>query len=681
MRTRRWTFIVSGTLLVWLLSAASCNDGGGLEATRIMRFDISPNPTTPGSSVTLTWEAQSVGLFEGNPYCTLQRRFEGESDEPFDVVDCSDTRIDTIDASVTASHVDYRFSALRRGSTGTVDTYERRDVRLELDAPAATITLTPDQATLLTGETRTFTATLTGISDTTVTWTTTCGTITGTSNTITFTAPATPTTCTITTTSALEDELSATATVTVLSSAAIGGIRLDPATLILGLDETIDLEVVFTDVVGEPDLGVTWSSDDATVATVADGLVTAVGVGTTTITVTSQFDTSLRAISTVTVEASATTFVSISAGERHSLALDGSGNAWAWGNNDSGQLGDGTTGIRVVPGAVSMPGNVTFTAVSAGLYHSLALDESGNAWAWGNNWTGQLGDGSTADRLTPVAVSMPPASTPPGISFVAISAGADHSLALDTNGNAWAWGDNSAGQLGLGTTSDNSLVPVSVNMPAFAFTAISAGAGHSLALDTVGNAWAWGDNIDGQLGDGGTDNQFSPVAVSMPSVAFAAISAGGSISAGGYHSVALDGDGDAWAWGSNFRGQLGIGSTGGQELTPVPVVMPSGTAFTSIAAHGEHTLTIDPSGNAWAWGDNFWGQLGDGDGGPASSNVPTSVIMPVGVDFEAVSAGYEHSLALDSDGNAWSWGRNQDGRLGDGSVVTERRQPGAVRMP
>lgn len=675
MRTRRWTLILSGTLLVWLLSAASCDGGGGgLEPTRILRFDISPNPTTPGSSVTLTWEAQSVGLFQGNPYCTLQRRFEGESDEPFDVVDCSDTRIDTIDASVTASHVDYRFSALRRGSTGTGGSYEQRDVRLELNAPAATITLTPDQATLLNGETRTFTATLTGISDTTVTWAATCGTITGTNNTITYTAPAAPTTCTITATSTVDSSLAASATITVVPDPVIGGIALDPDQVILLLGSDVQLTVLYSGVVGQPDLSVSWATSNDAIATVDDGLVTAVAVGTATITATSLFDSSLRASATVTVEALDATFVRISAGEIHSLALDQSGNAWAWGSNAFGQLGDGTTGIRVVPAAVSMPGGVTFTAVSAGLYHSLALDTSGNAWAWGDNWTGQLGDGTTADRLTPVAVSMPS-----GISFIAVSAGGDHSLALDTSGNAWAWGENSAGQLGLGTTSDNSLVPLPVDMPAFAFTAISAGAQHSLALDTVGNAWAWGGNIDGQLGDGGTGNQLSPVAVSMPSVAFAAVSAGGSISAGGYHSAALDRDGNAWAWGSNFRGQLGIGSTVGSELTPVLVVMPSGTVFTSIAAHGEHTLAIDTSGNAWGWGDNFWGQVGDGGDEPRA--VPTNVSMPVGVVFEAISAGYEHSLALDADGNAWAWGRNQDGRLGDGSAVTERRQPGAVSMP
>ena len=667
---------MSVTLLVWLLSAAGCSDvRTPIEPTRIVRFDIGPNPTAPGSSVSLTWEAQNAKLQDGRPYCTIQRRFDGEASEPWVEVDCAGTRDDPIDASVTASSIAYRFSALSRTPSDPANPFEYRDVTLEINATPATITLTPDSATLLIGGTRTFTATLTGLSDTTVTWTTTCGTIDGTTNTITYTAPSTPDTCTITATSTTDTNLSASATVTVVTDPIIGGIALDPDTVALTLGGNAMLTVVFSGVVGEPDLSVTWATDNAAVATVDDGLVAAINEGTATITATSVFDASLSATATVTVEASATTFVRISAGDHHTLALDADGNAWAWGTNTFGQLGNGTTGILVVPGAVSMPGGVTFTAVSAGQYHSLALDASGNAWAWGDNWTGQLGDGSTADRLVPVAVSMPP-----GVSFTAISAGGDHSLALDASGNAWAWGDNDVGQLGLGSTADNALVPAPVDMPSVAFTAISAGADHSLALDTNGDAWAWGDNQRGQLGDSNTDIRRSPVAVAS-FVAFNEISAGGSRGSGLSFSVALDTSGNAWAWGDNVRGQLGTGTFVQRELIPMRVDMPSGATFTTIAAGGEHTLALDANGNAWAWGDNFWGQLGDGDGGPATNNLPTTVIMPSGIVFRALSAGYEHSLALDADGNAWSWGRNQDGRLGDGSAVTERRLPGAVRMP
>jgi alpha-tubulin suppressor-like RCC1 family protein len=321
-----------------------------------------------------------------------------------------------------------------------------------------------------------------------------------------------------------------------------------------------------------------------------------------------------------------------------------------------------------------MPSGVTFRTVSAGASFSVALDNSGHAWAWGANGYGNLGDGSASGAsYTPVAVSMPS-----GVTFTSISAGPTHSLALDSSGHAWAWGSNFRGELGNATIA-NSDVPVPVRMPGgVTFSAISAGGGNddfSLALDAGGRAWAWGSNDSGQLGDGNTTLSDTPVAVSMPKgVTFTSIRAGGPFSNGDGFSLALDRNAHAWAWGANYWGELGNGSTN-DSSNPVAVSMPSGTTFSSISAGAGFSLALDRTGSAWAWGSGLLG-----DGSTTQSDTPVAVSMPGGVRFTAITAGSEHSLALDSGGRAWAWGYNLYGQLGNGTT-TNSYTPVAVRMP
>src|ERR1035437_405360 len=321
-----------------------------------------------------------------------------------------------------------------------------------------------------------------------------------------------------------------------------------------------------------------------------------------------------------------------------------SGNAWAWGEGYFGQLGNGSTTASSTPVAVSMPAGVTFSAVSADGQHSLALDSSGHAWAWGNNLDGELGNGgATARSSTPVTVTMPA-----GVTFSAVAAGSGDSLALDSSGHAWAWGGGWYGELGNGSTT-NSSTPVAVSMPAgVTFSAVSAGGGNSPALHSSGHAWAWGYNGSGQLGNGSpnTTNSSTPVAVSMPAgVTFSAVAAGGD------QSLALDSSGHAWAWGSD------------NSSTPMAVTMPAGVTFIAVATGGGQCLALDSSGHAWAWGSN--------------SSTPVAVTMPAGVTFRAVAAAASYSLALDSSGHAWAWG---SGPLGNGST-TDSSTPVAVTMP
>ena len=364
-------------------------------------------------------------------------------------------------------------------------------------------------------------------------------------------------------------------------------------------------------------------------------------------------------------------FTSISARGYHSLALDEHGNAWAWGWNGFGQLADGSATDRLVPiiGFVSAVGSIT--RVSAGGLHSVALDDASSTWAAGFNEEGQLGDGTRSPRNVPV-----PTRLPEDIVLVSVSAGDFHTLALDQHGGAWAWGWNGDGQLGDGSVDDRS-APVRVHVPAgTTFTSVAAGGFHSVAIDEEGAAWGWGANEHGEVGDGTRTRRVVPVPVAMPAgVSFT------SVAAGEQHSVALDQHGRAWSWGRNDHGQLGDGNSGHRRV-PGEVSMPALVTFSRVSAGGFHTLALDVDGRAWAWGRNSDGQLGDTNLSRwLPARAPVQVDAPEAITFVDVAAGYHHSMAVDDLGNAWAWGLNRSGQLGIGSLDDERRSPTAVRMP
>ncbi len=338
------------------------------------------------------------------------------------------------------------------------------------------------------------------------------------------------------------------------------------------------------------------------------------------------------------------TLAEISAGANHSLVLTPTGVVWAWGANGNGQLGDGTTTQRVIPTQVSALSEVK--RIDAGQNHSVAAKNDGTVWSWGANSSGQLGDGTTTQRLSPVQVSGL-------INVIAVAAGDSHTVALKTDGTVWAWGENSSGQLGDGTTTRR-LTPVQV-LNLSNVVAIGAGAFHSLALKNDGTLWAWGNNGNGQLGDGTTTPRTSPVQVSgLTSVIWFA--------GGESHSLAVKSDGTAWAWGSNVYRQLGDG-TGTQRTTPVAVVGLSSAKV--IAAGPTHSLAAKQDGTAWAWGWNASGQLGDG----TTTFHDTAVQVSTLVGTTALAAGLNHSLAFASDGTVWAWGGNSSGQLGDGTTT------------
>jgi alpha-tubulin suppressor-like RCC1 family protein len=354
-------------------------------------------------------------------------------------------------------------------------------------------------------------------------------------------------------------------------------------------------------------------------------------------------------------------FIRIATGDSHSLAIDSDGNLWAWGSDNDGQIGNGaTTGNITAPQQVST--DTTYIAIAAGGYYSLALDADGNLWTWGSDSYGQLGNGSASapDVTTPTQVSA-------GTTYTAIAAGYGHSLAIDTDGNLWTWGWDGNGQLGNGGASGANVTTPTQIVSGTTYTTVTAGFGHSLAIDTDGNLWTWGSDSYGQLGNGSASatDITTPTQVSSGTVHT-------TIAAGGSHSLAIDTDGDLWAWGWDLYGQLGNGSVSAADVT-TPTQVSTGTTYTAIAGGSIHSLAIDTSGNLWAWGFNNNGQLGNGTASAVNVTTPTQV--STGTTYIAIAAGHHHSLALDADGKLWAWGLDSSGQIGNGSATANVTSP------
>lgn len=345
----------------------------------------------------------------------------------------------------------------------------------------------------------------------------------------------------------------------------------------------------------------------------------------------------------------------IGAGKSHSFAVNTSGTAYAWGKNATGQLGDGTTTERKSPVAVS--GYDTATVVDGGDDHTAGRRSDDTVWTSGANPSGQLGDGTTTQRTSPVQVT--------SLAATSVRAGGLHTVALKTDGQVWTWGENGDGQLGDASTTDRTS-PVRAGTLT-GITAVAAGQSHSLALKSDGTVWSWGDNSQGQLGDNTQTDRTSPVQVSGLTTAVA-------IAAGHSHSVALKSDGTLVAWGRNDSGQLGDNSTTTPRKTPVAVV--TLTNVRSFAAGDYFSLAVRTDGTVWTWGTNNSGELGLGGGVGQSSPQRVTTLSAI----VAVAGGGSHALALQSDGTVWAWGANGNGQLGDGTLDM-RTSPVKVSEP
>jgi alpha-tubulin suppressor-like RCC1 family protein len=340
------------------------------------------------------------------------------------------------------------------------------------------------------------------------------------------------------------------------------------------------------------------------------------------------------------------------------------GVAWAWGCNSVGQLGDNTIVSKSSP--VSVIGGFTnWCQVSSGFNHSLAVRTNGTAWAWGAGGNGALGNNCTTSFSSPVSV------VGGFCDWCQVSSGGfggastGFSLGVRTNGSLWAWGFNAGGALGNNCTAARSS-PVSVVGGFTDWCQVSASqfnSGFTVAVRQNGTAWAWGCNScsgEPTLGDNTTVDKSSPVSVVGGFTDWCQVSAGNA------HSVAVRQNGTAWAWGCNSSGQLGDNTTVARS-SPVSVVG-GFTDWCQVSAGNNHSLGVRQEGTAWAWGINNCGQLGDNT--VVNKSSPVSVVGGY-TDWCQISGGGAHSLGIRTNGTAWAWGCNEVGQLGDNTTVAK----------
>ena len=315
--------------------------------------------------------------------------------------------------------------------------------------------------------------------------------------------------------------------------------------------------------------------------------------------------------------------ISMSLGINTSSALTSTGRLFTWGINDTGQLGNEENMMtRSIPAEITPHFNLssdeTIKSMSLGVDHSSALTSTGRLFTWGNNDFGQLGDGTTINKLMPTDITSQFNLTS-GEIIISVSLGRSYSSALTSTGRVFTWGQNSFGQLGDGTT-DNKLIPTEITSQFNLLNndtvslLLSSGVYHSSALTSTGRLFTWGINEYGQLGDGTTINKLSPTEITSQFILLnnETIS---SLSLGYNHSLALTSSGRMFSWGSNSRGQLGDGTIT-NKLVPIEITehinLSNGDSIITTSAGSSHSIVLTSTSEVFTFGSNYFGQLGDG---------------------------------------------------------------------
>lgn len=422
---------------------------------------------------------------------------------------------------------------------------------------------------------------------------------------------------------------------------------------------TFDLVVNFRDEggaqLGPEGRSVTWTNTNPSVGSLTGGInavVSAITPGTTTITASGS-----GATASLEVDVASVTFTRLVAGVRHTCGVTAQDVAYCWGSNVQNMLASPIGGWSVTPFRVEGLGAVAAVAPSNG--HACALTLAGESRCWGNGSYGQFGDGTSDPSVNGIST---PRTTLGGLHFTRLTVGDALTCGLVNGGQAYCWGYGGDGQLGSGSSQTVNPTPVAVSGN-LQFATLGS---HPLArfvcgLLAGGQAYCWGDNAHGQLGDGST----SPALVPTPVAGGLAFTA---ISVGVRHACGLTAAGAAYCWGDNEQGQLGQPGT-----HPTPSAVDGGLSFTSLTAGTAYTCGIAVSGLAYCWGINEYGQLGDGSTTSSMSPLPVAG----GLTFSLLTAGHEHTCGLTLEEVAYCWGLS-DGLGSDpgGATSVPRRVSG-----
>lgn len=365
--------------------------------------------------------------------------------------------------------------------------------------------------------------------------------------------------------------------------------------------------------------------------------------------------------------ATATKWKTVSLGGGHACALTVDGKAYCWGYRADGNCGDGMTSTTQLdwskPHAVA--GDLTFSKISAGVgYHTCAIDTAKKLYCWGANHRGQVGDGGPTKGTTAepdAALRFSPVPILPGTTFADVSAGAEHTCAVDTSGKVYCWGANGDYQAGNDAFHLDAVVPTEVTgTGALSFAKVSAGHRHTCALTTDGAGWCWGNRDSGALGDG---QPWNLGATSSP-VLVAGSLAWSRIAAGGTHTCGIEkGTGDVYCWGVNQSAALGVEAVNDpsnvNDTRSAPVKTASGFKATDVTVLNGNTCAIDPSGDAFCWGMNASsGVIADGEEFSSGTTTysPEPQLVVGGHRFANISGNASMVCATTTDGDIYCWG-------------------------
>lgn len=334
----------------------------------------------------------------------------------------------------------------------------------------------------------------------------------------------------------------------------------------------------------------------------------------------------------------------MAAGSDHTLEIR-SGQLWAYGLNSSGQIGDNTTVNKLTP--IRIGTEEDWVIVSANRYNSFGIRANGTLWGWGFNETGVVGDGTNTNRREPTRIGT-------DSTWVTIASGGTFTIGIKADGSLWTWGENTFGQLGLGDFTN-------YNTPQRVGTlnnwiAVSAGHTHAMALRLDGTVWVWGRNQYGEFGSSTPSQSNVPVQVPINYVV--------QIATGLNHGMALKSDGTLWTWGRADYGALG---TGPFPMTNVPVQVGTDSTWTWINAGGHGSAGLKANGTLWLWGRNNFSQQGNGN----TSDVFVPTRLGTANNWVGVALGINHSTASQANGMLFSWGRNNAGQLGLGHTTPQ----------